>query len=104
MPASPTNFKQFVETTPGLVPTVAADVVAQDAWLDVLTFTNTTTSAITVTVDDKQGTARSVLKDFDVPAKDTVVIALNRRYCPSGINWVASATGLVGYVRYGVTS
>jgi hypothetical protein len=104
MPAAPTNFKEFFEITPQLVPTVAADVVAQDVWLDQLNFTNTTASAITVTVEDKQGTPRAALSAFVVPGNDSVVIAFNRRWMPGGIRWSASATNLVGYARYGVLS
>lgn len=104
MPAAPTNFSRFDETTPALVPTSATDVVAQDAWLDQLNFTNTTAAEITVTVLDKQGTPRAALNSFPVPANDAVLISFNRRYMPGGIRWSASATNLVGYARYGVLS
>lgn len=104
MPDAPTNFTRFVETTPALIPTVAADVVAQDAWIEQVNFCNTTGADITVTVLDKQGTPRAALDTFVVPSRDAVVISFNRRFMPGGINWVASATNLVGYIRYGLVS
>lgn len=87
------------QITPAVVPTEAVDVVATDVYVEEITLSNTSGSAATVTIKDKQGTPRSILEAVSIAANTTYVITFPKgRYMPGGVNWVASAGSVVGYI------
>jgi len=88
------------QTVPALIPAVAENVFSSDVYLEEITLTNESNSAVTVTVADKQTAPRAVLKDVSLGAKTAYVARFTARFCPNGITWVASdGTAVTGYVR-----
>lgn len=95
----PSSLPSGQQTVPIEVPTSPEDVVSESVYLEYAHFTNGGSASATVTVKDKQGTPLEV---FRVPCDPTAPVSwpAARRYCPGGINWVASAGGVIGYLRW----
>lgn len=64
---------------------------AKTCWVDLITLSNATTSAATVTAADGRGTPLSFLKDISVAANSTYVVSL-----PAGIKFDGGMTMLAG--------
>jgi hypothetical protein len=90
------------EIYPMAVPTSSmSDVVTGDVRVNEITLTNTTGSAITVTVQDKQTSPQAFLSAISVGANSTYVIETpSLRLFPGGVSWQASGAGIVGYVSW----
>ena len=89
------------QITPVAVPTSLGDVTTSDARVVEITLTNTTAGALTVTVQDKQGSPQAFLSSVSIAANSTYVIETpGLRYMPGGISWQASGSGIVGYVSW----
>lgn len=94
------KFGRVEETTPELVPATDTDVWTRTVYLEEVTLSNITASAITCTILDKQSTPRALFKDVSIAANSTVGARFSARYMPSGVSWsCSSATGIVGYMR-----
>ena len=96
---SPTG--PLTQIYPMAVPTSTADVVTGDVRVNVITLTNTTGSAITVTVSDKQTSPLDFLTAVSVAANSTYVVEIpDMRLFPGGVSWSASGSGMVGYMSW----
>lgn len=95
----PSSLPGGYQIVPVAVPTVAEDVVAESVYLEYAHFSNPAASSITITIMDKQGTPLEVFR-VEVSGNAPVSWEPKRRYCPGGINWVASASGVVGYLQW----
>ena len=85
---------------PKYIPSSLEEVFGSEVYLHEITLTNSTTSAVLVTIQDKQATPLPVLKDVSVPAKGVYVVRFEGRYCPGGLSWQADqASAVVGYIR-----
>jgi hypothetical protein len=77
------------------VPAVAADLTATTSVMWQITVANTTASAITFLVKDKQATPRTILPTVSIAGNTTYIVSWPEgQYCDGGINWVASGAGL----------
>lgn len=104
--ASPTirlsETKQLKEYdfVPQAVGTGSAEVVFdRDVYVSFIQLTNTTGGALTVTVADRQGTPVHLLSAVSIAANTTFVIKMDPRWCPGGVTWLASGSGVTGYMR-----
>lgn len=94
-PGSPSGD---VQIKPQAVPTSAQTVSTYDAYLKEVVIANTTASAITFTLADRQGTPIAVLSGVSVAANTTIIVAFpNLYWCPGGFTVVAGGTGLNWY-------
>jgi hypothetical protein len=86
----------FVQIKPKAMPFSAASTVTTlDAFLRVLTVTNTTAGALTVTVLDGQATPVALLQGYSIAANSEQTFQFDTPYyLPGGFNVQASATGL----------
>jgi hypothetical protein len=81
------------------LPTVMTDVVSVSTFVTLMWFTNTTATAITVTVQDRQATPIRFLSSASIAPNTTQVISFSAPVLFSGgISWQASATGLNGQI------
>ena len=81
------------------VPTVAADLATTDTFLFQFSFTNGTAGALTITVTDKQTSAKNVMDVTSIPAATTVAFNWEEGlFCKGGLTWVASGAGIDGSV------
>jgi hypothetical protein len=99
--AYPINFSQHQQTTPGFVPNTITDVWTQDVYLEALTLSNESSSTVTCTIQDKQGTPRAYFKTVSLAANTTYNDAhVPSRWFPGGLSWSCSAASAVtGYLR-----
>ena len=89
--AFPLGFSEAIQT----VPTNAADIATKDAMLWQIHVVNTTAGALTITMTDKQATARYILPAVSIAANTAYVVSWPEGlFCDDGINWVASGSGL----------
>ena len=88
------------DIVPVAVPTSAEDVSVGDLYLEELQFTNTSGAALTITVTDKQGSPLSILDTMSIDTKALYIMSFHSRWCPGGLRWVASGSGIVGYVKF----
>ena len=79
---------------------LSEDIFNGTGFLEEVSISNTTAAELTVSIKDKQGTPVSILVDSPVPENGLANFSFNKRYCPGGLQWKASATGLVGTARY----
>lgn len=94
-PSTPQQIK------PQAVPTSSTPVVTVDAYLQTVTVTNTSGSAVSFTLADRQGSPVAVMAAVSIAANTTYVIAFPSLYwCPSGFSVLASATGLSFYASW----
>lgn len=101
MPAARTIFNNFYEITPAYVPSSSADVVAQDVWLEELHLVNNTSSSVTVTITDKQGTPVPLLKTVTIDPGVEFHRQYGALYMPGGIAWEASSgSAIAARMRY----
>lgn len=103
-PAPPGIGTQYsiVETNPALVPATDTDVATNTIYVEAITLTNITGSAVTCSILDKQSTPRAFLKDAALAANSAWVVPLpaGGRKFPSGVSWsCSSGTAVVGYMR-----
>jgi hypothetical protein len=97
----PLNFSKHEQTTPAFVPNTITDVWTQDVYLEVVTLSNESASAVTCTIQDKQATPRAYFKTVSLAANSTYNDAhVPSRWFPSGLSWSCSAPSAVtGYLR-----
>ena len=81
------------------VPTSPEDVVSEEVFLEYAEFNATSGNNATVTLSDKQGSAIEIFR-VEVNDKAPVKSDFAGRRCPGGLTWVASATGITGYLRW----
>jgi hypothetical protein len=87
-----------LQIKPRAVPTSAATVTAQDAYLRTVVISNATSGAITFTLADRQASPVSALGAVSIAANTTYVISFPDYYwCPGGFTVVASGSGLTWY-------
>jgi hypothetical protein len=87
-----------VQIKPQAVPSSSTVVTKVDAYLKTITVTNTTSGAVTFTLQDGQGSPIAVLSAVSVAANTTYVIVFPALYwCPGGFTVQASSTGLNFY-------
>ncbi len=102
--AAPENFGIRRHTVPAYVPAVATDVTTSDCFVEEITLSNVSATAVRVTIQDRQGTPIPLIKDLELDgstsSKAIAVLRFDGRYCPGGVNWSASAANaVVGYLR-----
>ncbi len=101
VPAPP--IVNFWQTVPGAVPTTSADLCAQTFYVTEFVFTNTNASAsVTVTATSKTGVVLFVAAiPGQIGSNNYVVAYPQGLQFPGGVTWVASGTGVNGYVKGG---
>lgn len=95
-PSSLPTSKQIV---PVEIPTSPEDIVAENVYLEYVHLTKGTSGSAVVTINDKQGTPLEVFRTI-VDSQAPISWQPKRRYCPGGITWSASGTGVIGYVQW----
>ncbi len=81
------------------IPAIAADLTVKDTWVFQIVLSNTTGAAVTVTIKDKQTTARYLVNALSVAANSTTVLSYPQGMLLSGgMNWVASADAIDAFV------
>jgi hypothetical protein len=81
------------------VPTSAADLSTADTYLFQVSLTNGTGGALTVTLTDKQTSAKNVMEVTTIGAGTTVAFNWEEGlFCKGGLTWVASGAGIDGAV------
>ncbi len=81
------------------IPTGAADLTVKDTWVYQIVLSNTTGTAATVTIKDKQATARYLENARSIPANSSLVLTYPEGVLLSGgMNWVASANAIDAFV------
>ena len=86
-----------VQIKPQAVPTSSTVVTSYDAWLSTITITNTTGSAVTVTVADQQASPVKLLNSVSIAANTTYVVtfpAKKEYWLPGGFTIQAGGSGL----------
>jgi hypothetical protein len=87
------------DMNPVLLPSTTTNVFTTTVFVDEITLSNSSSSAVTVTVSDRQSSPMPLLPAVSVPANSVVVAALKSRKFPNGLSWSASTPGVVvGYV------
>lgn len=99
---APGTFSASRHCLPYVLPTSAEVATTQDAYIDVITFTNVHASSnAKVTVVDKQGSPMKLLNAIDLAPGDTYTQAFNKRYMPGGFEWYAdTASAVVAYAKW----
>lgn len=95
------SFSDEKHTVPALIPQAAEDLATSDVYVDLIVLTPHATDSDTVTIKDKQGTARTVFGPILVEPGAPIVAKLYSRYAPGGLTW-ESVTGdkVTGYVSW----
>jgi hypothetical protein len=78
------------------VPTSSTAVFSTTTCVQTIVLNNTTSSALTVTVTDNEGTPVNDLLTFSIPAYSQLIQPLGGVAFTSGVKWVASASGVTG--------
>ena len=90
-----------VQIKPQAVPTSSTAVTGYDAYLKMITVTNTTAGALTFTLADGQAAPVAVLQAVPIAANTTYVISFPSLYwCPGGFTVAASGAGLRFYATW----
>lgn len=90
-----------VQSKPIAAPTSTTTVAFSDAYLKTITLVNTSGSAITFTLADRQASPVSVLASVSIAANTTYVVTFpNLYWCPGGFTVAASASGLNFYASW----
>lgn len=93
------------ESGPAFVPNTTATVVAYTAYVDLVTLSNVTDGAVTVTLTDNSTNCNSgtcaFLQATSIAANTTYVVTIpGGRKFPDGVKWSASsASAIVGAIR-----
>lgn len=95
----PSSLPTVQDINNDAVPTVAEDVVSEEVFLEYAEFNATSGNNAVVTLSDKQGTAVEIFR-VEVTDKGPVKSDFAGRRCPGGLTWVASATGITGYLKW----
>ena len=95
----PMNNLSVVEIKPVALPTSAGVAVTATTWLDMVTLTNTTGGALTVTISDRQTSPVVILPTVSIPANTLIVVQFGGTRMDGGFTWVASGSGVNGYFR-----
>jgi len=82
------------------VPTSPTDIIAVDTYINTIWVANTTAGSLTLLVKDKQGTPATLVPTIAIAANTGTLINFGDscQYCPGGVTWSASNTGLVASV------
>lgn len=87
------------QTTPGAVPTTATDLSSVNTYLTSIVLCNTSVSSVTVSFQTKQATPIVLFTAAIAPTSNNYVINYpHGLWFPGGVTWVATATGVNGYV------
>ena len=79
---------------------VMTDEATKDVFISSIDVCNDTAGALTLTIQDKQGTVVEFFKDVSIGAKTTVSVNFNElRKFKGGISWQASGVGLNGQME-----
>jgi hypothetical protein len=90
-----------VQIKPQSVPTSATTVTSYDAYLKTVTIANTTGSAVTFTLADRQASPVAALSAVSIGANTTYVVTFpNLYWCPGGFTVTAGASGLNFYASW----
>jgi hypothetical protein len=81
------------------VPTSSTAVTATTTCVEALIFSNTNSSAQTVTVTDGQATPITVVSAFSIPPNSQVTFPFYGTPMTSGIKWSAGGSGVTGTVK-----
>lgn len=100
-----TTYSTEVATRPAFVPATATDVVARDVNVMRINLSNTTGSAVTVTITDKStncgGSACQIWPAITISANTVYMVDVGGEQFVGGIRWSASASNaVVGSIRY----
>ena len=84
---------------PVLVPTSLTALTSKETWVDMITISNETGTAATITIQD--GNGRAFLKNVSIAANTTEVIRIaGGRKFPGGLSWQAGTlNALTGFLR-----
>lgn len=91
MPKAKMQFSEHFETTPGFMPDSLTDVATSTVWIKEIHITNVSASAVTFTIQDKQGTPLLAFDEYSLSAGETFSNAWEALQMPGGFSWVASA-------------
>lgn len=94
----------WVMTKPNTIPVQSETVFSKDFFMEEMTISNPTASAISVTIYDRQGTPLAFLNNTNIAAYSAVAFNMKARYFPGGLTWQASSSGLIGFIRGRVRS
>ncbi len=86
------STKRFVQLTEGIVvvPNSATDLTTKTSWVEQIVVANTTGTAATLLVKDKQGTPLQLIPTVSVAANSVLVYTFPRPVkMLGGINWQA---------------
>ncbi len=90
-----------VQIKPQSVPTSSTAVTTSDAYLKSVTITNTTGSAVTFTLSDRQASPVAALSAVSIAANTTYVVSFpNLYWCPGGFTVTAGGSGLNFYAAW----
>lgn len=88
-------YRNSVPETITTVPTGATDLTTTDSRLYQISIANTTAGALTITIKDRQSTPRNICTAASIAANTTYILVWPEGlFCSSGINWIASGSGL----------
>ncbi len=88
-----------VDTTPTLIPATPTAVWSFTVYVEELTLTNKTATAVTCTIQDRQSTPRELFRGT-IAAGTLYIMAFNGRRMPGGFTWSCSdGAAVVGYIQ-----
>lgn len=98
-PASLTTRTVYGRTTMNAdfqsVPSSPTTLTSVDSWIFQIVLANSTSGALTVTIQDKQGTPVCILCSVSLPANTTYIVPFPEGLkFESGITWSASGSGV----------
>lgn len=96
-----TQLPSEVTSGPAAVPNSGmTDITTVDTEVALITITNTTAGALTITIQDKQTSPQALATSHSISANSELSYDFNPpRLFIGGVSWQASNTGLVGLVR-----
>lgn len=100
-----TTYSTEVTTKPAFVPATATDVVARDVFVMRINLSNTSASAVTVTISDKSTNCNSgpcqIWPAVTIAANTVYMVDVGGEQFIGGIRWSATAANaVVGSIRY----
>lgn len=95
----PSSLPESWQILPQEIPTVAEDVIDESVYLEAVHL-SATSGAATVTIADKQGSPIDVMKMEVSPLSPALFEPKQKRCCPGGFTWVASAAGIHAWVKW----
>ena len=88
-------FRNMLSETIQAVPTGATDLTTTDTRIYQISVANTTAGALTITIKDRQSSAKNVCTAVSIAANTTYILAWQEGlFLDDGLNWIASGAGL----------